>query len=47
MQNDKGETLHFRAIEITDGKITIDANHPLVRKPTAEELKDQPSFTVQ
>ncbi len=60
MQNDKGEALHFRVTEITDGKITIDANHPLagkditfvvkvreVRKATAEELKDQPSFTIQ
>lgn len=60
MENEQGGTLHFRVTEITDGKITIDANHPLagqditfvvkvreVRKPTDEELKDQPSFTVQ
>ena len=60
MQNAKGEALHFVVTEIKDGKITIDANHPLagkditfvvkvreVREPTGEELKDQPSFTVQ
>ncbi len=32
MQNGKGESLHFRVTEIADGKITIDANHPLAGK---------------
>ncbi len=29
LQNDAGETMTFRVIEIADGKITLDANPPL------------------
>ena len=29
LQNDAGETLKFRVVAIGDGKITLDANHPL------------------
>ena len=60
MENANGDSLHFRVTQIEDGKITIDANHPLagkditfvvkvreVREPSDEELKGQPSFTVQ
>jgi FKBP-type peptidyl-prolyl cis-trans isomerase SlyD len=28
-ENDKGEVMHFRVIRISDGRITIDGNHPL------------------
>ena len=29
LQNDAGDTLTFRVIDIADGKITLDGNHPL------------------
>lgn len=29
LKNDAGETMTFRVIDIADGKITLDANHPL------------------
>jgi FKBP-type peptidyl-prolyl cis-trans isomerase SlyD len=28
-QNDKGEVLTFRVVQIADGQVTLDANHPL------------------
>lgn len=28
-QNDKGETMHFIVTQITNGRLTVDANHPL------------------
>ncbi len=34
-QNEKGETLIFRVVEVADGKVTLDGNHPLAgRKAT-------------
>lgn len=29
MQNEAGDTLTFRVVDISDGKITLDGNHPL------------------
>lgn len=33
MQNDAGEVLTFRVVEIKDGEVTLDANNPLAGKP--------------
>ena len=33
MQNDAGDLLTFRVVEIKDGEVTLDANNPLAGKP--------------
>lgn len=33
MQNDAGDILTFRVVEIKDGTVTLDANNPLAGKP--------------
>jgi len=33
MQNDAGEVLTFRVVEIKDGEVTLDGNNPLAGKP--------------
>ena len=33
MQNDAGDVLTFRVVEIKDGEVTLDANNPLAGKP--------------
>ncbi len=33
MQNDAGDVLTFRVVEIQDGKVTLDGNNPLAGKP--------------
>jgi FKBP-type peptidyl-prolyl cis-trans isomerase SlyD len=33
MQNDAGDILTFRVVEIKDGQVTLDANNPLAGKP--------------
>ena len=44
-QNDKGEVLRFRVTKIGDGKITVDANHPMAGQAitfvvTVSEVRD-------
>lgn len=44
-QNDQGEVKIFRVVEITDGKLTVDGNHPFAGKTityniTVKEVRD-------
>lgn len=34
LQNERGEVLTFRVVDIADGKVTLDGNHPLAGRPS-------------
>jgi FKBP-type peptidyl-prolyl cis-trans isomerase SlyD len=39
LQNDNGDTLTFRVVNIADGKITLDGNHPLAGRTATVAAK--------